>query len=254
MILSCQDPLRIVNPPKNKFIIYQDYPDGSNRPATYPEFYEIKRIFWTIFVHLEETCLAIVGWMELIAQLLKYQLTRAPRTGSRTSEEGVKEKFTIILIDSLSLMEIWSFSRARNVWVKPWIDCYFDDTNDIKNVNIFVVFVNIFVNIFQLTLSSKESSTEISSFCCETCTLNAFKWSWLLPRYDCISGALEWWLTDCCTSELGWYVSLGTLEIISLVASAIFLNSKYQFKIPDSISGRLRVTFFCCPSYMTRAI
>ena len=114
-----------------------------------------------------------------------------------------------MLIDSLSLMEIWSFSRARNVWVKPWIEC----------------FKFYFIKDFQLTLSSKESSTDISSFCCETCTLNAFKWSWLLPRYDWISGALEWWLTDCGTSELGfWYVSLGTLEIISRVASAIFLK------------------------------
>ena len=66
------------------------------------------------------------------------------RTEQRTSEEGLKEIFTIILIDSLSLMEIWSFSRARNVWVKPWIDCYFDDTNDIQNVKIFVNILSTF--------------------------------------------------------------------------------------------------------------
>ena len=140
-----------------------------------------------------------------------------------------------MLIDSLSLMEIWSFSRARNVWVKPWIEC----------------FKFYFIKDFQLTLSSKESSTDISSFCCETCTLNAFKWSWLLPRYDWISGALEWWLTDCGTSELGfWYVSLGTLEIISRVASAIFLKPYIIFCTESDWVSPTLVTNTYCRQYL----
>lgn len=84
--------------------------------------------------------------MELITQLLKkcYYGLRGPWTGLGRLVVRVKIGIlTIILIDSLSLIDIWSFSSARNVWVKPWIVFYFINSIDIRNVYILLIFVNL---------------------------------------------------------------------------------------------------------------
>ena len=133
-------------------------------------------------------------------------------------------------------MEIWSFSRARNVWVKPWIDCYFDDTHDIGNVNIFVDFCQHFYRLLSTYSVIKRIVNRNFFFLLRDLYIESIQvkltvaqiWLYLWRPRVVTHWLLHFWTWLICLSGHSWNYFPGSICDISEFKISI-QNSRFHF-------------------------